>query len=104
MTQPKSKLQTSDYTTIGMPANDGGKNGWYMILEPGEIGVTASWHALEFDNTAAADSMKTAGLPVEYQHSLVSGLWPSLSILPDVEAQNKGQALRLEKLQIRASR
>ncbi|NKB62913.1 MAG: metallophosphoesterase [Gammaproteobacteria bacterium] len=85
---------------IGMPANDGQQNGWYMRLEPTGDGAIASWHTLNFDNASAAASMKTMGLPSEYQTSLINGLWPSLSVLPDLEAGRQGMTLHPEPLKI----
>ena len=85
---------------IGMPANDGQRNGWYMVLTPTENGVDASWHPLAFNNEMAAQSMEAAGLPDAYRHSLISGLWPSLSILPPQEINAQGILLRPQSMSI----
>ena len=84
---------------IGMPANDGGKHGWYMLLEPGESGCTASWHRLDYDYSSSRDSTIDAGMSA-YGNALESGLWPNIDILPPAEAQQTGQPLDLKPLYI----
>ncbi len=91
---------------IGMPANDGSQNGWYILLKPevntGE--VTISWHRLEFDYTAAAKAMKNGGLGSAYHDALLSGLWPSMDILPEVEKHLQGERLQPQNLTLVAPR
>ncbi|MDC1288397.1 metallophosphatase family protein [Gammaproteobacteria bacterium] len=82
---------------IGMPANDGGKHGWYMLLEPCESGCTASWHRLDYDYSSSRDSTIAAGM-IAYGNALASGLWPNIDILPETEAQQSGQPLDLQPL------
>jgi predicted phosphodiesterase len=84
---------------IGMPANDGGRHCWYMLLEPGESGCTASWHRLDYDFASSRDSTVDAGMGA-YGNALANGLWPSIDILPQAEAQQTGQPLDLQPLQI----
>jgi predicted phosphodiesterase len=84
---------------IGMPANDGGKHGWYMLLEPGESGCTASWHRLDYDYSSSRDSTIDAGMSA-YGNALANGLWPNIDILSPAEAQQTGQPLDLPALYI----
>ncbi len=86
---------------IGMPANDGGSHGWYMLLEPGAAGVEASWHRLEYDHAASRESTIAAGMRA-YGLALSSGLWPSTDILPPAELAQSGQPLDLPPLVISA--
>jgi predicted phosphodiesterase len=84
---------------IGMPANDGGTHGWYLLLEPGESGINASWHQLDYDYSSSRESTVAAGMGA-YGNALADGLWPSIDILPAVEAQQTGKPLNLESLRI----
>lgn len=84
---------------IGMPANDGGSYGWYLLLEPRGQGLEASWHRLDYDCEASRASTVAAGMSA-YGQALVDGLWPSIDILPDVEQRQTGQPLDLQPLRI----
>jgi len=86
---------------IGMPANDGGSHGWYMLLEPVATGIEASWHRLEYDHAASRKTAIDAGMQA-YGRALSSGLWPSTDILPQAEAEQSGQPLDLPPLCIEA--
>jgi len=80
---------------IGMPANNGSTDVWYMLLEPTEQGFKASWHELGYDHLQSQDSTAKAGM-VEYAQALDDGLWPSMDVLPEVERQQQGKPLRIE--------
>ena len=84
---------------IGMPANDAGNHGWYMLIEPADDGLNASWHRLDYDYAASLQSTMAAGMR-EYGEALGTGLWPSIDILPESEAQQTGQPLNLPPLHI----
>lgn len=88
---------------IGMPANDGTRDGWYLLLEPCDDGVAASWHRLPFDTGGATASMRRAGLGVAYRNALESGLWPSMDVLPPRERQVAGLPISLDPLRLRRS-
>lgn len=79
---------------IGMPANDGTMDGWYMLLTPNGEDLKASWHRLEYDAPGAAEAMSAARLPSAYRNSLLSGLWPNVDILPAAEHQLQGLPLQ----------
>jgi len=83
---------------IGLPANEGLPHSWYMILEIEDDQLIASWHKLEFDNKTAVDAMVKAGLAEEYQLTLINGLWPSMSILPQYERTHQGKPLKPDPL------
>ncbi len=75
---------------IGMPANDGKSNTWYMLLQSFEDKIRASWHTLRFDTRETVRAMSARGLPVDYQATLENGLWPSMSALPEISARRQG--------------
>ena len=78
---------------IGMPANDGTNKGWYMLLTVESKRIVATWHNLEYDNQGAVESMVRNALPDPYRHTLMNGLWPSMSVLPEYEKSLQGKEL-----------
>ncbi len=90
---------------IGMPANDGSADGWYLLLTPDPAGgITASWHRLAYDVAASAAAMLSAGLDTPYVQALQNGRWPSTDILPERETQATGQRLAVPELPIKLCR
>ncbi len=63
---------------IGMPPNDGTRQGEYAIL--GRDGLRFA--RLDYDARAARAAMIRAGLTQGYEEALLSGWWPSEDILP----------------------
>lgn len=84
---------------IGMPANDGRPEVWYMLLTPSEQGFTTSWHRLSYDFKQSQKSTNTAGM-TEYARALENGLWPSMDVLPAYEREQQGMKLELEPLSV----
>ncbi len=82
---------------IGMPANDGTCDVWYMLLEATDNGFTASWHRLNYDHELSQSSTEAAGMR-EYAKALGDGLWPSLDVLPETERQQQGVLLQPQSL------
>ncbi|MDX2472781.1 MAG: metallophosphoesterase family protein [Candidatus Krumholzibacteria bacterium] len=80
---------------IGLPANDGTRDGWYLLLEPTTSGSQASWHRLVYDAEQAAAAMRNRGLSGGYGNTLLTGLWPSLDVLPEQERREQGVPLSL---------
>ncbi len=78
---------------IGMPANDGSADGWYMLLQGGDR-VTCEWHRLAYDYQESASSTVAAGM-LEYGKALSTGLWPSMDVLPPSEAAQQGHRLEV---------
>ncbi len=78
---------------IGMPANDGTPDTWYMLITPVNQQLVCRWHRLTYDHDATAHQMMTAGLNNGYRQALSSGLWPSLDVLPESEKAQTGQRL-----------
>jgi predicted phosphodiesterase len=79
---------------IGMPANDGTADVWYGIIARGGDGVVVSTHRLAYDHSAAAQAVTASGHADGYARALVSGLWPSLDVLPPAERSATGTPLR----------
>ena len=77
---------------IGMPANDGSADGWYMVLEKGDP-ITCRWLRLPYDYEKSSRSTIDAGM-VEYGRALASGLWPSMDVLPATERDQRGVAIK----------
>ena len=86
---------------IGMPANDGGRHGWYMLMQPSETGIDVSWHRLDYDYRESSRTTVEIGMSA-YGRTLVDGLWPNTDILPEVETRATGRALDLPPLRIEA--
>ena len=78
---------------IGMPANDGRRETWASLLEPGPDGVRVRLLPLRYDWAGAAAKMRARGLPEDYALSLESGLWPNCDVLPPAETAARGRPL-----------
>lgn len=85
---------------IGMPANDGTRDGWYLLLDPESDGVRCSWHQLTYDAQRASNIMQEKGLCGGYHKTLLDGLWPSMDVLPETERNQQGQRLYLEDMSL----
>jgi hypothetical protein len=82
---------------IGMPANDGTFDGWYLLIESAEGKLKASWHRLSYPAEQARAAMLKSGI-TGYADAITSGLWPSEDVLPDAEKAARGEELRLKPL------
>lgn len=78
---------------IGMPANDGTARVWYSLLRPEENAIQVEHHSLSYDAQRAANAMHRAGLSNGYADALITGLWPSMDVLPAAERAVCGQAI-----------
>lgn len=87
---------------IGMPANDGTPDGWYGLIEHTAGEVVLSTHRLAYDHHAAAAAMRRWGHANGYARALVTGLWPSLDVLPPAERAATGRRIRQRKLRLPA--
>ena len=77
---------------IGLPANDGTPDGWFMLLNVASNGISAEWQRLQYDYPSSRQAMLGAGLS-GYADCIASGLWPSMDILPAPEKALRGQRL-----------
>jgi predicted phosphodiesterase len=87
---------------IGMPANDGTADVWYGLIR--EIGgeLILSTHRLAYDHHSAAAAMRRSGHANGYARTLITGLWPSLDILPAAEREATGKRIRSRTMRIGA--
>ena len=74
---------------IGMPANDGTPDVWYVILENEKI----NFHRLTFDYKKASEAMSEHPLPTAYAETLQTGLWDNCDILPAKETAEMGKRI-----------
>ena len=87
---------------IGMPANDGTADVWFGLVRAIDGGVMLSTHRLAYDHRTTAAAMRRFGHANGYARTLVTGLWPSLDILPPAERDATGQRLRTRTLRVAA--
>jgi predicted phosphodiesterase len=83
---------------IGMPANDGTPRTWFSTLTPVGQSIHITHHPLEYDYKSAAAAMRRAGLGIEYRQTLLTGLWPSCEVLPDLDRSQQGIPLQIKEL------
>ena len=85
---------------IGMPANDGTPEVWYGFigLEGGDL--LLSIRRLGYDHCGAAAAMRRAGHADGYARTLVTGLWPSLDVLPTAERTATGRRIRQRTVRV----
>lgn len=86
---------------IGMPANDATTDVWYGLItaRPGG-GVRLSAYRLAYEHHGAAAAVRRQGYADDYARALVTGLWPSLDILPPLERARTGQRLRVRSVDV----
>ncbi len=87
---------------IGMPANDGTPDVWYGLITLEDGQVLLSTHRLAYDHVAAAAAMRRYGHANGYARSLITGLWPSLDVLPLPERAATGKKIHPRKMRIPA--
>lgn len=80
---------------IGLPANDGTADGWYLLLTPESDNIRCSWQRLSYAADQSGRHMLEAGLRSGYTETLTSGLWPSMDVLPEAEKEQRGCAIQL---------
>ncbi len=72
--------------TIGRPANDGRRVGWYALIDCRDGDARAELVALPYDWRAQAASMRAAGLPEAFVDTIESGWWTTcLEVVPPPE-------------------
>lgn len=83
---------------IGLPANDGTSDGWYLLLIPEGDLLVCRWQRLPYPVEETASAMQSAGLVSGYMDTLQTGLWPSMDVLPEAEREKRGQPIVLDDL------
>ncbi len=87
---------------IGMPANDGTEDVWYGLIREIDGELVLSTHRLAYDHDSAAAAMRRSGHANGYARTLITGLWPSLDILPPAEREATGKRIRSRTMRIGA--
>ncbi len=85
---------------IGMPANDGSCDTWYMLMQEKSGKIECRWHRLSYDWQGAQAAMIQAGLKADYRQTLETGIWPSDSVLPPEEKSQQGKRLNCPALTV----
>lgn len=89
---------------VGMPANDGIAGGWYGLITPSGDGLVLSTRRLAYDHHGAAAAMRRFGHANGYARTLITGLWPSLDVLPPKERAETGIRIKPRSLRLAAKR
>jgi predicted phosphodiesterase len=79
---------------VGVPANDGTPDIWYGLIGRDADHLLLSTRRLAYDHAGAAAAMRRQGHADGYARTLVTGLWPSLDVLPPAERAATGQRIR----------
>src|SRR5262245_3017262 len=87
---------------VGMPANDGTCDVWYGLIRAEGERIVLSTHRLSYDHHAAAAALRRQGHADGYARTLVTGLWPSLDVLPQTERAATGQRVRPRTMRLPA--
>lgn len=78
---------------IGIPANDGTRDGWYGVMRRAGGNIAFELCRLAYDWRGAVRAMRAAGHAQPYAVALETGLWPSIDVLPPAERAARGMAL-----------
>jgi len=78
---------------IGMPGNDGTARVWYSLWSDVHGKIKIEHRSLGYNYSEARADMLHEGLGDSYAQTLVTGLWPSLDVLPLEEKTRQGKAL-----------
>ena len=76
---------------IGMPANDGTLETWYVLIDKENV----EFKRLAYEYNSAYEAMQSKPLPQSYAKTLINGLWDNCDILPKLETSQQGQILDL---------
>lgn len=80
---------------IGMPANDGTRDGWFGIITPEtNAGIRFALKRLPYAAENSAETLLNAGYATPYAEALRTGRWPSIGILPAGERLAAGRPMR----------
>ena len=73
--------------TIGRPANDGRREGWYAIVDVEDGRARAELVPLAYDWRAHAAALRAAGLPEPFAETVETGWWTTcLEVVPPPSA------------------
>ncbi|MEA3363809.1 MAG: metallophosphoesterase family protein [Thermodesulfobacteriota bacterium] len=83
---------------IGLPANDGTSDGWYLLIDTEGDRIHFSWQRLSYAAERTQRNMHAAGLKSGYAETLLTGLWPSMDVLPATERSRQGEPIEMRSL------
>jgi len=83
---------------IGLPANDGTRDGWYLLINSEEERIHFSWQRLSYAAELTQRNMRAADLKAGYAETLLTGLWPSMDVLPAAERARRGEPIEMKPL------
>lgn len=75
---------------IGMPANDGSTEVWYLELSDQQGFFDFDFNHFDYDHLQTAQLMENNNLPKAYAHTLRTGIWDNCDILPPIETNQQG--------------
>ncbi len=75
---------------IGMPANDGTRGVWYLVLDDENGHLEYTYQYLNYNYEISYALMLANHLPTEYAQTLKTGLWDNMEVLPPEERQLQG--------------
>lgn len=90
----KNELTWLNAGVIGMPANDGSSEVWYLTLDD-EKGLRRQFERMSYNHSLAKSLMEEKGLPDAYAQTLATGIWDNCDILPETETQEQGRRIVL---------
>jgi hypothetical protein len=76
---------------------------WYGLIREIDGELILSTHRLAYDHHSAAAAMRRSGHANGYARTLITGLWPSLDILPQAEREATGKRIRSRTMRIGAT-
>ncbi len=81
---------------IGMPPNDGTPKVWCALLEEQMDSLHFKYIHFDYDFKTAQQLMKKETLlPQQYAHTLATGIWDNMEILPIMERSQQGKKIIL---------
>jgi predicted phosphodiesterase len=90
---------------IGMPANDGTPDVWYGLItaDAATGALNVATRRLAYDFHIAAAQLRRQGHANGYARTFVTGLWPSVDVLPEVERAATGVRIKPKSLRLKSA-
>lgn len=95
----KNNLFWLNSGALGMPANDGNDEVWYMTMSD-HNDLEFEHQRLSYDNQKTYENMLANKLPIEYAKTIITGIWDNCEILPETEKQQQGEAITEDSLKV----
>lgn len=88
---------------LGMPANDGTRDVWFVTIEKKDDHFEVQFHRLSYDWNSTQEKMLSSNLPSVYAKTLETGLWDSTEVLRPEEVKQTGIYLNWHEKPIRVN-